>query len=148
MDVAPIHEAADAITATEADIGDIEQLSRVLSNGDGTRIVSPDGRSADIPTPVLMALRQVVPILVHGDAVTIMAADKELTTQEAADFLNVSRPFLVKLLDSNEIPHTMVGTHRRVRIRDISAYKRQRGQSRRELFSEMLAVAQEHGAYN
>jgi excisionase family DNA binding protein len=75
--------------------------------------------------------------------VSVIPHTAELTTQQAADFLNVSRPHLVGLIDKGEIAHRMVGTNRRVRVSDLFAYKTQSDQARREAIAAMIAEAQE-----
>lgn len=74
-------------------------------------------------------------------------SQRELTTQEAAALLHVSRPFLVKLLDAGVIPSAKAGTHRRVRLSDVLAYQQQRSERNKRLLDEMLSYAQEHGQY-
>lgn len=77
-----------------------------------------------------------------------MPVHKELTTHQAAALLNVSRPFLVKLLDEGLIPSTKVGTHRRVRLDDVLAYRQQRAEKNTRRLAEMLSYAQQHGGYD
>lgn len=72
-----------------------------------------------------------------GRAVTIVPVNVQLSTQQAADLLNVSRPFFVKLLETGEIPHTKVGRHRRVKAADVFAYKRKRDSDRDEALTEL-----------
>ncbi len=78
-----------------------------------------------------------------GGAVADLRKDTELTTQQAADFLNVSRPFLVSLLESGAFPFRKVGTHRRVRFDDLRTYKASIDDARREALNQLAADAQE-----
>ena len=85
--------------------------------------------------------------LARGRAVTILPIEAELTTQQAADLLNVSRPFLIKRLESGDIPFHAVGTHRRIYLRDLLDYRKQRSEKRREYFKRASKEAQEMGIY-
>jgi excisionase family DNA binding protein len=84
----------------------------------------------------------------HGRAISIVPLAKELTTQEAADLLKVSRPFLVKLLEQGNIPFIKVGTHRRVLFDDLMEYKKQRDTKRRQGLAELTQLSQELGLYD
>jgi excisionase family DNA binding protein len=77
-----------------------------------------------------------------------MPARKELTTQEAADLLNVSRPYLLRLLDADRIPCKKSGKHRRLRIEDVLAFKETRDQDRRRVLAELSLLTQEFGGYS
>jgi excisionase family DNA binding protein len=83
--------------------------------------------------------------LARGHGVSLIPMEAELTTNEAARQLKVSRPFLVGLLQKGEIPHRMVGTHRRIRFRDLWAYKQRNDRKRLEAIEELSALDQEYG---
>jgi excisionase family DNA binding protein len=92
-------------------------------------------------TPALSDL--LVKMLRHigsGDAVTLVPVSQMLTTQQAADILNVSRPFLIGLLERREIEHTMVGRHRRIRAEDLFAYRERRAIARDKALSDLAAL--------
>ncbi|RJT42673.1 helix-turn-helix domain-containing protein [Mesorhizobium waimense] len=81
----------------------------------------------------------------QGNAVTIIPVHAELTTQEAADYLNVSRPYLIRLLEEGKLPFNMVGTHRRVKFSDLAAYRNNAEEERKKVMEELAAQAQELG---
>ena len=80
-----------------------------------------------------------------GQGVTIIPENAELTTVQAAGVLNVSRPFLIKLLEDNAIPHRKVGKHRRVKMEDVMAYKARVDKDRETVLDALVADAQEQG---
>jgi excisionase family DNA binding protein len=84
------------------------------------------GDRIELPAEIYRVLRHVVEALRQGFAVTVMPLTQTLTTQQAADLLGVSRPTLVKLLDVGKIPFERVGTHRRILLRDLLAYREER----------------------
>jgi len=113
-----------------------------------TITVEPDrGASATITLPgaAFDLLLEILGQMANGNAVTIVPVHAELTTQQAADVLNVSRPFLVQLLESGAISYRRVGTHRRVRFADLMEYKRRDEEHRRGVMDELASEAQKHG---
>ncbi len=96
-----------------------------------------------LPAAAVRLLQEILAELAKGNAVAVMPVDAELTTQEAADLLHVSRPFLVEQLEQGIIPHRKVGTHRRVRAQDVIEYKHALDQNRLKALDELAAQAQE-----
>ncbi len=93
-------------------------------------------------------LDRVAEVLAHGDSITIVPVGKELTTQQAADLLNVSRQYLVRLLNDGRIPFGKTGKHRRLRIEDVLAFGEQRDKDRRSGLRELTRFTDELGGYD
>ena len=83
--------------------------------------------------------------IASGQGVTIIPDNAELTTVQAADVLNVSRPYLIKLLDERAIPHRKIGKHRRIRVEDVMAYKVAIDREREAILDQLTREAQEQG---
>lgn len=101
-----------------------------------------EGGEADLELPreAVELLATVLSHMAAGRAVSIVPDHAELTTQQAADMLNVSRPFLIGLLESGEIEYRKVGTHRRIKAQSLLEYQRQDDQGRREAADELTAL--------
>ncbi|MDT3446526.1 MULTISPECIES: helix-turn-helix domain-containing protein [unclassified Pseudofrankia] len=134
-----------------ADGSDLARFARRLARVEEparAQLVGPDGSQMDIPDELYGVLRDVVAALSQGLAITIAPHNTMLTTQEAADLLNISRPTLVRLLTDGEIPYTMRGRHRRVMLRDILDYRDRTRRERRQTLDQMAADAEEDDLYN
>jgi excisionase family DNA binding protein len=103
----------------------------------------PKAEPVEIPLAALELLGVILCEMAKGNAVTLTPIHAELTTQQAADLLNVSRPFLCRQLESGVIPHRKVGRHRRVRFDDLMSYKRQIDEARSRTLDALVAQAQE-----
>ena len=95
-----------------------------------------------VPRAAYRLFLEVLAQLSIGNAVTIVPVHAELTTQKAAELLNVSRPHVVQLLEAGTIPFRKVGTHRRVLAADVLAYKRKDDERRREIARELTELGQ------
>lgn len=125
-------------------------LSRFLEHVSAPSVpVGPDGQTVGLPEEVYEVLIKVVDAMSHGRAITVAAVDQMLTTQEAADHLGISRPTLVKLLETGRIPfeRPAAGRHRRVRLEDLVEYQKTSAQERSDTLDEMTREAVEVGMY-
>jgi excisionase family DNA binding protein len=125
----------------------VRHLSR-LREPARARLIGPDDSVLDIPDELYDVLRDVVRALSQGLAISIAPHNTMLTTQEAADLLNISRPTLVRLLTDGEIPYTMRGRHRRVMLRDVLDYRERTRRERRQTLDQLAADAEEDDLYN
>jgi len=140
----------EPIVADEAERGALDAIERALRPAADQRaeIVCPDGTRTELPESLYAVLVRAAHELRRGRGVSILPVGLELTTQEAADLVNVSRPFLIRLLEAGQIPYHRVGTHRRIRLDDVLAYRRHRSEQRRAMLAELAAEAQELGIYD
>ena len=111
-------------------------------------LLGPDGEQVLLPGEVYRVLRQVVDVMRRGMATFIAPQGLLLTTQEAADFLGVSRPTLVRLLEAGAIVFEQPNRHRRVRLQDLIEFQHRRRVERRDALNRMTEEASELGLYN
>ncbi|WP_379994033.1 helix-turn-helix domain-containing protein [Devosia nitrariae] len=119
--------------------------SRTLSRAKSAelRVQVDSGEVLRLPKSVNELLYRLLTEMAQGNAVTLIPIHAELTTQEAADYLNVSRPYLIRLLQKGEIDHHMVGTHRRIKFSDLQTYRKASDEKRRQAMQALADQAQE-----
>jgi excisionase family DNA binding protein len=147
------HPGLAATLPSEAEAGLAKETSRVLASrlkkgaAMKLRIVDGDAGQATVklPAPAVGLLLRILEEMARGNAVTIIPVHAELTTQEAADMLNISRPSLIQLLDEGKIEYRRIGTHRRVRFEALMKYKRRMDEQRQAALRELAAYDQELG---
>lgn len=133
------------------DMEEMLDLSRFLAQvTEPTALLGPDGETVPLPIEAYQVLVKVVQLMQAGKAITVAPLDQRLTTQEAADFLGISRPTLVKLLEQGEISYERpaAGRHRRVRLSDVLDYQTRKRQQRRTTLDQMTADAVNAGLYD
>lgn len=144
-------KAIETALPSEADSALAEQSSRTLSAYISTHnaaIVIKGGKKqeqVEIPAQAFRLLVDILTQMAEGNAVTLVPIHHELSTQEGADLLNVSRPYFVSLLEEGKIPHRKVGTKRRVLAKDVLAYKMREDEARLKALEELAAEAQKLG---
>src|SRR5215472_6892112 len=150
----PISDSFETVAPTETDAQLARESSRRLATHKLGRRSSirirlvDDGDEAEpvaVPTSALRLFLHLLTEMSQGNAVTLIPSHAELTTQQAADLLNVSRPYFVKLLEEGKIPCRTVGKYRRVRFDDLMAYKRKDDEARAKVLDQLTAEAQELG---
>jgi excisionase family DNA binding protein len=130
--------AAGPVTfATPDDSEALASVSRILHGHDMPALVGPDGEEITLPLNVYEILKDVVDAMQQGKGISVVPRDTIMTTQQAADFLGISRPTLVGLLEDGQIPFTKPGRHRRVRLADLDAFQRRHTAARREALDEL-----------
>ncbi|MEM8719044.1 MAG: excisionase family DNA-binding protein [Cyanobacteria bacterium P01_G01_bin.39] len=141
---------------TEADIQLSTQSSRVLASLTNSHqetqkitVESESGKEESllIPSVAYELLIDILSQISQGNAVTLVPVQAELSTQQAANLLNVSRPYLIKLLESNEIPYRKIGKHRRILAQDLYQYKADIDAKRSQSLDELAALTEELDLY-
>ena len=133
----------ETVRLARAGATDLERLLNKLPESECAG-VKLDGHDLILPRQALVLLRDLLADMAQGDAVAVVPLHAEMTTQQAADFLNVSRPYLITLLEKGELRYAKVGTHRRIRFRDLVAYKDEIRQHSSDAMDELVKIAQEN----
>jgi len=143
--------SAETIQIAPRDEQEIEQASRLyrmLLHEGTAALVGPDGVRIDLPPTVHEILVRVVEKMQEGKAIAILPLVEELSTQAAADLLGVSRQFFVRECEAHKLPFHFTGTHRRVFLKDLLDYKKQREQARRDAIVRIARQSEDLGDYN
>ena len=126
---------------------DIQEIYEKLRKAHA-KLVGPDGETRTLPSKVYSFLLSLLAALSAGQSVTILQSNASLTTVEAGKLLGMSRQFLIGLLEKNEIPCHMVGTHRRLYARHVLAYKAKRDAARSKILDDLARAESEQGTYD
>ena len=151
--VAPMHAAVKLPSSEESQqarsaLQVLEKVRKAKKSAKTVQIRPSEGGpdvSVVVPREAFELFLEVLGQMANGSAVTIVPVQAELTTQQAADMLNVSRPHLIELLESGKIPFRRVGTHRRVRASDLIAFQQKDDAERKAVLDELTEEAQKHG---
>jgi len=131
------------ILPTKEDAALAREASRAIARYKPAELrVKVDGTELVLPRAATKLIHHLLTEMALGNAVTLIPIHAELTTQEAADFLNVSRPHLIRQLEQGKIPFHMVGTHRRIRFEDLERFKIESERKRLEVMDELAAESQ------
>jgi len=147
----PVRPAAQDVTAAVAALPHVRDYLTSHPDSQVVRLRVDDANDTDgeevltLPRGALELLARVLAHMANGQGVSVVPANAELTTQQAADLLNVSRPFLIGLLNAGQIDYRLVGTHRRIRAESLMAFIRADDQRRRQVADELTALNQDMG---
>lgn len=122
-----------------------EKLSRIHRPNRNLRVVADGTDPVEIPAPAAELLARILNAMASGEALTLIPFHAELTTQQAADTLGVSRPFIVKQIEEGKLPCRKVGAHRRVRFDDLMAFKQRIDMARQKTLDELTEESQRLG---
>lgn len=139
--------ATEAIMPQDGEHPTLVELTELLHDRTGDLALSRSGAQVDVPRSVRDVLTRIADVLASGRGVAIVPVDRELTTTEAAGLLGVSRPTLIKLLETGQIGYTRPNSSRRIPLDQVLAYRDRRSQARRAILDELTADAMDMGMY-
>jgi len=138
----------DGVVFPPEDLEELVDLARFIEqHNEPGLLLGPDGEQVPLPAEVYRILVEVVEAMREGKAITVLPQMQRLTTQEAADFLGISRPTFVKLLEGGEIPFEQPGRHRRIMLSDLLAFQQRRQSPRRAALNRMTEEASDASIY-
>jgi len=136
-----------AVTLPDSEQQQVQAVERLLHRGVPV-LVSPAGERIELPNTVFEVLRTAVKFMSDGQTVTLVPDNKVVTSQSAADFLGMSRPFFIKLLETGAMAHHRVGNQRRVYLRDVLEFAKKRDEKRLAALNRLSRDAFEAGLYD
>lgn len=139
---APPEQQALVVALSKALGGMLHTPDQQASN---CQLVGPNGESLPLPETIVYVLERVVEVMARGDSITVVPVGREVTTQQAADLLSVSRQYLIRLLDAGRIPFRRTGNHRRLRVEDVLSFKEKRDKDRRAGVRELSRMTEARG---
>lgn len=136
------------LTVPPAQLEPLVDLAGALTDAETTaRLTVGRDHAFSLPAEAAVLLKRLLVLLARGDGVSVVGVQEELTTQQAANLLNVSRQYLVRLLDAGEIPSRRTASHRRVAAADVLAYKAVRDEKRRQGLQKLTRLTEELNGY-
>ena len=141
----------EPILAQADELDRIEQIERVLGEevpAHPARLIGPGGEETELPAALYAVLLRAAHALVAGQGIAVVPMGALLTTQQAANLLNISRPSLIKLLDEGELPYHRLRSHRRIRLSDLLEYRQRRDAAAEAAMRRMVERAQASGTYD
>jgi excisionase family DNA binding protein len=139
----------DPITIPVSQQEQIRELQNLMQREGKASLVGKGGEPAlELPDAVYSLLLRILQVMQEGNAISIVPFMQDLTTQEAANFLGVSRPFLVKLLETGKLHYHMTGTHRRVYLKDLMDYRQHRDQNKMDAINRIAQFEENAGMYD
>lgn len=134
----------------QQEIETIEELRSLIANAENNQLqfTTSQGESILIPPKVAEVFRNVINIMAQGKGISLIPVAEELTTTQAAKILNISRPYLMKLISNGQITYHQVGTHKRILLKDLLTYKKSRDANRKLGLQKLTELSQELGLYD
>jgi excisionase family DNA binding protein len=139
--------AQDTVIPDQDELQDYRRLEALLAET-RARLIGPGGDEVELPPALARLLRTATQLLAANTVVLVSALDQQLTTQQAANLLGVSRPTLVRLLEEGALPHRRIGRHRRIALADVVVYRERAGQAGRLIARELTQTGEELGGYD
>jgi excisionase family DNA binding protein len=139
----------DPITIPPSQQEQVQELQKLMQREGKAFLVGNGGEPAlELPDVVYSLLLRILQSMQQGNAISIVPFMQDLTTQDAANFLGVSRPFFVKLLEKGKLRHHMTGSHRRVYLKDLMEYRQHRDQEKMDAINRIAQFEEDAGLYD